>query len=320
LIELLVVIAIIAILIALLLPAVQQAREAARRTQCKNNLKQLGLALHNYHDVYRCFVPGATPHAAQLTSTGAFNSSPQMNCYGWGTKLLPFLEQSGMYNSMNQSQEWTADQGRVAMPAFLCPSDVGPTLNNTYGANAASPAFANLGTANPASIPDDQRIARSNYVANVGTVALNSSNYAASSLAGPSFFNSYTQIRDITDGTSNTIYFTERDGLRMRGTAPNTSSGAIWIGIPKMYNGGNIASTHARFANTLAESVLYAINPPITKVGSTSYASMIASSLHTGGVHVAITDGSARFLSENIAWETLSCLAKRADGNPVGEW
>jgi hypothetical protein len=128
------------------------------------------------------------------------------------------------------------------------------------------------------------------------------------------------QIRDITDGSSNTIYFTERDGIRVRGTAPNTSGGAIWIGVPKMYNGGNLAANHTRFASTLSDSTLYAINPPITKTGSTSYASMIASSLHTGGVHVAITDGSARFLSENIDWETLSNLAKRADGNVVGEW
>src|SRR5262245_17149207 len=100
LIELLVVIAIIAVLIALLLPAVQQAREAARRTQCKNNLKQIGLAMHNYHDVYNTFPPGAVARFPVSNDGGGSSTSTEPGLWSWGFSILPYIDQSTTYNAL----------------------------------------------------------------------------------------------------------------------------------------------------------------------------------------------------------------------------
>ena len=129
LIELLVVIAIIAILIALLLPAVQQAREAARRTQCKNNLKQIGLALHNYHDVNRAFPPGWVP---QLSSTGAV-SNTRRSSWAWSVFILPYIDQAPLFNQLTQTPVpvypnfpvLPGDDLDRNLAAFTCPSDAG---------------------------------------------------------------------------------------------------------------------------------------------------------------------------------------------------
>ncbi len=139
LIELLVVIAIIAILIALLLPAVQQAREAARRTQCKNNLKQLGLALHNYHDVMKQFPPGFVDQlsSAATASGAAVAATTQDGNWGWGSYTLPYIDQAPLYNLLNvgnrtllQAANDTTNGGRrglqTPLEAFRCPSDTAP--------------------------------------------------------------------------------------------------------------------------------------------------------------------------------------------------
>ena len=125
LIELLVVIAIIAVLIALLLPAVQQAREAARRTQCKNNLKQIGLALHNYHDNFSALPPG------WIGVTGTVTDVYGMNGWGWGSKILPQIDQANLYNTMNFSVKMESPANALArvvpLAAFRCASDVAPS-------------------------------------------------------------------------------------------------------------------------------------------------------------------------------------------------
>ncbi len=181
LIELLVVIAIIAILIALLLPAVQQAREAARRSQCKNNLKQIGLAMHNYHDTHGAFPPG------EVYGTGL---SGNWTTWAWSVFTLPFLDQAPLYNTFspngmanrpvgrNDGAAVTGNVGSI-VPAYICPSDPTPNVNNTYC------GFPKL------NYPVSLELCFNNY----GTPAAGSS----------------TRFRDITDGTSNTILNGGRD-------------------------------------------------------------------------------------------------------------
>ena len=156
LIELLVVIAIIAILIGLLLPAVQQAREAARRTQCRNHLKQLGLALHNYHDTFRLFPPG---YMSRFDATGN-DTGPG---WGWVSCLLPQLEQSNLYNQINVNvgiEDATNVAVRVQkLPTLLCPSDTAPDRWQTIRRNLSTGAvIANL-----------CEVASANYVGMFGT-------------------------------------------------------------------------------------------------------------------------------------------------------
>src|SRR5690606_14630414 len=139
------VIAIIAILIALLLPAVQQAREAARRTQCKNNMKQIGLAMHNYHDVYNTFPPGyitRTPCDSAAVWDGC--NAGELGLYSWGAFILPYIDQAPLFNLLNVG-DVTLEQNlanpttrqalQQPMPGFQCPSDPGPGLNSFASAS-----------------------------------------------------------------------------------------------------------------------------------------------------------------------------------------
>ena len=211
LIELLVVIAIIAILIALLLPAVQQAREAARRSQCKNNLKQLGLALHNYHDIHRVFPSGVVDSNPATSSPGdAANNS---NGLAWGTMILPMIDQAPLFNQIGTqtggfTRSWQDANGdgtlgdaiaaaKTILPAFICPSDPMGGLNTDKGS-----------------------FGKSNYLGNAGrgAVQTTSTGAAAGAKNGMFFENSKRRFRDITDGTSNTFFITER-------TTKNDASG-----------------------------------------------------------------------------------------------
>ena len=200
LIELLVVIAIIAILIALLLPAVQQAREAARRTQCKNNLKQLGLALHNYHDVHRAFPPGIVNQEGNTANDGARN---RLN-WSWAVFVLPYIDQAPLFNQINPGPvRGTAAISdpviRAVMqkpfPAFRCPSDTGPDVN-TDGQRRVKDSG---GTLHSHSL--------SNYIASNCSAELRPQ---ADIADGVFYSNSKVRMRDITDGTSNTIGVGER--------------------------------------------------------------------------------------------------------------
>lgn len=154
LIELLVVIAIIAILVALLLPAVQQAREAARRSSCKNNLKQLGVALHNYHDTHRVFPPGYVINSAFSTPCSGSNGR---NGYGWGTMILPFVEEAALYDALKAetndfaaNRDWNCTGSQTAkdlvaqvIDTFVCPSDAKGPISNTANASGDCAAKSN---------------------------------------------------------------------------------------------------------------------------------------------------------------------------------
>ncbi len=223
LIELLVVIAIIAILIALLLPAVQQAREAARRTQCKNNLKNLALALHNYHDVYNTFPPGSVLPYTPGTAGPPFppntpnNNAARTAGWTWSAFILPYIDQAPMYNQTVGVQPVmglvVADPVLVKLlqtplPIYRCPSDTGSILNTAPPTESHFPfGLTNVGsdwyidgtTAGPRT-----PLATSNYVA--------AHHYRAHQFVGGALQttggfgpNSRTNFRDITDGSSNTI-------------------------------------------------------------------------------------------------------------------
>ncbi|QDT81608.1 hypothetical protein Mal35_50910 [Gimesia maris] len=346
LIELLVVIAIIATLIALLLPAVQQAREAARRSQCKNNLKQLGIALHNYHDTHSCFPAGYYSYGTSNGSGPAWaaidpdtwDAAPG---WTWGTMILPFMDQAVLYNALDLNRPcWdlaNASAAQTKLPVFLCPTSSG----------GDEPFLVQDASGSPLVKGGSQlRFGRSHYVASHGqescwgecgssttgivftniytkttkTVTINGD---ASKVAdGPFFRNSRTRIRDVTDGTSNTIFLGEHS---------SKLSDKTWVGVvpgaftrPRFTspeNGPDAAATLALIhagpsggeLDITGFPIVHPVNFPTYHVGQMY-------SEHTGGGHVCMGDGSVRFVSENIdllLWAELSSIN---EGEVTGEF
>ncbi|WP_437202742.1 DUF1559 family PulG-like putative transporter [Planctomicrobium sp. SH664] len=298
LIELLVVIAIIAVLIALLLPAVQQAREAARRSQCKNNLKQMALAIHNYESTYR-----------RIPAGFVIDSQNNVPCYGWAPALLPFMDQGGLYDALfatnralkqlYNATSTDADKKllQTSIPAFRCPSDVTGNLNDLE-------VFGNTNYFD---------IATSNYVAYCGydpsTTTLNPTG------RGAFYGNSYLSLRDFPEGLTNVLFLSERDGgIAGGGTA--TFKAAVWAGVGRRNSNG--ASAVAR---CLARAG-FPINHDYVAAGSTAdNLGKGVGSMHEGGVHAALGDGSVRFLSENISVAGVyTPLILRDDGVVVGDF
>lgn len=304
LIELLVVIAIIAVLIALLLPAVQQAREAARRTQCKNNLKQIGIALHSYHDAARCFPFG------QLDSTNGFSALSQ---------LLPYLDQANVYKQINFSLPYNNAANSTAMmtsiPMFRCPSD--PT-GNLSGVGGATNYLANKG-------------------ANVIWQDASGPNVGMPEQNGVMYYRSSVRIGDITDGTSNTAAFSERvlaDGnngvsspledVYFSPAAPATPDDAVTI-----CNAVDITNLSNQFPLFMGAPWIHGqhcylhVNVPNSRscgFFTVLRASMPPSSRHTGGVHVLLADGSTRFVSQNINLSVWRGVGTRNGGEVNGEF
>lgn len=304
LIELLVVIAIIAILVSLLLPAVQQAREAARRSQCKNNLKQLGLALHNYHSTFRGFP------FSQVDGTNSFSATSQ---------LLPYLDQAPIYNMINFSVPYNNAVNDAArnteLTVLRCPSDFVNPLSASGGAT--------------------------NYMANKGTGVIwqdpTGPNVGLPAQTGVMFYQSFVKMSDITDGSSNTAAFSERilaDGnnslvspiadVFFSPAAPTTADQAmqicnavdttnlanqfpLYMGAPWMH--GQHTYMHISGPNTRScgfFSVLRASMPP--------------SSRHVGGVHMLLCDGAVRFAGDNIDLTTWRSIGSRAGGEIVSDY
>jgi prepilin-type N-terminal cleavage/methylation domain-containing protein len=307
LIELLVVIAIIAVLIALLLPAVQQAREAARRTQCKNNLKQYGLGLHNYHDVYKMFPIGGQNWAA-----------PNI---GWQPRVLPFMDQSPVFNQMNFSTPgYAADTVmasgkpvRTFLPPYAqCPSDNSGKLdwvdprNGSYcgslGSQRTPSADSNCNTWLVQGVNYDN-----NGVADHGNTLSATQLSGMFGRLGP-----VIKISLVTDGTSNTFFVGE---ILADCTDHN---GDIWH-----YNqGGNAhASTAVPLNNfTTCQPTRGRItNPACTTQSNWNYSWGFRSN-HVGGAQFLFVDGTVRFISENIDYTTYQRLGGRFDGNAVGDF
>ena len=291
LIELLVVIAIIAVLIALLLPAVQQAREAARRTQCRNNLHQLGLALHNYHDAHSCFPPGLVQSGHGDHPRCAVGDTQNWSGY---VHLLPFLDEAALGNALNFGREWWGGVNRTVrrskIAQFLCPSDTDwcTTDSGAYSDGAAS-----------------------SYQFSVGT-----STYA-SSAGAPGMFvrNEVIRIRDVRDGTSNTVAMAEQ-------RIGQPTNGGAYGSVQPYYSmcGSNWVSCRVTLF-----SAAFPINSGLGIMGgcalaSNAYGCSLASgSLHEGGCFVLFTDGQVRFVSENIDLTTWRGLVTRATNEIIDD-
>ncbi len=281
LIELLVVIAIIAVLIALLLPAVQQAREAARRSQCQNNFKQLGLAIHSYHDVSRCFPMGS----ANPASVGT---------WGMMLSLMPQLEQKGLFASANtrnpdccsevislQSMNKPSPSG-VSLSFLFCPTD--PNSNRLLTSGPPTPTFT------------CGKLYAFSYLGVSGTVHSGCGNTAAG--RGVFFTRSSIRTSSITDGTSSTLAIGER----------GIDSDLAW--------GWSICGgMECEHYLSTQVGLSPAKNLPAGSGVETHF-----SSWHTGGAYFLLADGHVRFLSNNIDYNTYRNLSTRDGKEVMGNW
>lgn len=292
LIELLVVIAIIAVLIALLLPAVQQAREAARRSQCKNNLKQLGLALHNYHDTYNVFPMGHRYLGGCCPAKNPANGgSYWTGGWGWNAMILPYIDQTPIYNQLNfgislantgvtqPSQAVNRKTVSTPIPVARCPSDIAPDLQNTNG------------TSNPGSISNPGQ-ATSSYCATTGAYESLSVTPNANQRNGVFNRESSIRIRDITDGTSNTILVGEVSW----GTPATTGKSTLQRWYGSVDNAGEAGNSYA----VLRDGQEKMNPPPSACATSVTACNRSFHSYHIGGAHFLLGDGTVRFLSQNI--------------------
>jgi prepilin-type N-terminal cleavage/methylation domain-containing protein len=320
LIELLVVIAIIAILIALLLPAVQQAREAARRTQCRNHLKQLGLAMHNYHDNFQTF-----PFLRWTTGNVQYNNHASL-------AILPYVDQTPLYSQLsapltigattyqpmgfqNAPYSWDTvyTPWKQQVPGYLCPSDPNSLAK-----------FANIAT-------QSYRLCLGDSVNGM---------YAATSTRGIFGSISRTQMRDITDGTSNTILMGERANKNF-GDANKILwgvAGPVDVSTPApclAVVAGNSYTTGTGLIRGTDVHAMWSDGSPhcsgfTTVLGPNSgscsnSANYVADSIisatshHTGGVHVVMADGAVRFVSNSISTGNLA-VAPTTAASPYGVW
>jgi prepilin-type N-terminal cleavage/methylation domain-containing protein/prepilin-type processing-associated H-X9-DG protein len=307
LIELLVVVAIIGMLVALLLPAVQAAREAARRLQCINNLKQMGLALHHYHEVHGVFPPGG--YGGGLSSPVLWNNPTIVarRLSSWGSAILPYLEQAPLYHQINQSfwyvQPENTTAGGTVVQAYLCPSNPAASLFKPNGDNANSPPFA-----------------RNDYAGNYGERALRcfpdrgcQNSYAeGGDASGRGVImpqgTIVVSVREISDGTTNTIVL---------GEAPEALHG-LWIGHKNFLDqSAPLNARYGRGASSPWQSCQAPNKSPnIGKLGCDFGQEF--HSHHPGGANFLFADGSARFVKETLAPRTLAALLSRKGGEIVG--
>ncbi|QDT93232.1 DUF1559 domain-containing protein [Gimesia algae] len=314
LIELLVVIAIIAILIALLLPAVQQAREAARRSSCKNNLKQIGLALANYLDMTSGVFPRATISAngqacccQNYTATALNTTGVPHSFHTMHTMLLPFLDQANVYNQINMSLRYddTVNGPAVStqIPVYICPSD-NRTSDTNVVTNGAGTSIT-MATHNYPGAGSTHPYGLCGYHGTSGVFAERNGqlNEAGTALTHPAM-----KLRLITDGTSNTISFSEfaQNKAKIAGCG---------------FTGGTSQAKYG-WARPAVGGTAYTIRSGSTPNGCNGTStngsnSGIARSWHAGGVHVLMVDGSVHFASDSIDGPTWQYLHSFSDGKVV---
>ncbi len=312
LVELLVVIAIIGILVALLLPAIQAAREAARRSQCLNNMKQLGLALHNYHDTYK-----SLPIGAQYP----------VHSKNWRVSTFPYTEQGTLYDQLANVSfltPYTAAPGdnvvlqKIRVPNWNCPSSPCPKTGSPGteqawgGGDPQLVDYVGISGAYPDPVG---RASSSNY---------DGGYYSASGILLP--FHA-TKLADITDGTANALMIGENSDYTLTGLATGAStkadlrsnyygawggftySGNPWSGAPDTWSAGVV-------------TIRYAPNTQGTPAGAvhTWEPNLPLRSAHPGSVGGVLADGSTRSLSDTIDFTVLTSLATRDDGRPLASF
>lgn len=356
LIELLVVIAIIAVLVSLLLPAVQQAREAARRTQCKNNLKQMGLAMHNYLDVHGRFPVPAIIFTNAGAGGGGIGGTLTSNV--WSLAILPFMDQANVYNGYDFTRGAfepgaNATAGQAKLSVYICPSTPRTSSGVTYSIPAALLAPAGLSTADwsltDAGATDyvcTNRVRPEFLNIAYNTTTYTSSNTTAMDGWAMGFMGNQTlgipevgsggKIGHLTDGTSNTMIIGELAGrntlFRKARQAISPASpideaayqavaaGGAWV---DPFNGNwELTGRPYDGGNGTQWNGPCGINCSNAKTNPHRALQDAAGlySWHTGGAQMVLGDGSVRFLSENISGITLSQLITRAGGEVVGEF
>lgn len=313
LIELLVVIAIIAILISLILPAVQQAREAARRTQCRNNLKQLVLSIHNYESSNTVLPASRLDPDVEIFDNPGNESAYQ----SWTTLLLPYIDQGNLQNSIDFNYAWSSEVNRPAISTqiatFLCPS--------APGSNRADPNWV-VGAA-AGDYNSVNEIKEKVYTQVFGLP--DPGYYGRAGVLSKAKVN---RFRDVTDGTSNTIMLAEVAGQPFIYTANgpmNADSFAAYTDDKVVDLGGQYVSADG--TGWADPDNGFSINGA-TQDGLTKYDTFMINrintsevfSFHTGGAMVGLADGSVRFVSENVDALTFVNACTRAGGEIQGEW
>ena len=343
LIELLVVIAIIAVLIALLLPAVQQARESARRTQCKNHLKQLGLAMHNYHDTFSLFPRGTIGPSIEGAGGDGWRT------YSAHAMILPYIDQSALYSQVSQAideNRRAAGDGTVSagenapylldrkkIPPFLCPSDSAPnnlSAYNNYAFNGGSNKLWNGGFA------DENGVVNRRVPCKIADILDGTSNVILASEIVTAQGNATGSI------TSQKNLATVRNGSGIAGGNAAPESVGFGTGITEAnvnawgaaalaivnYNGNGVGERW--FRGQPGRTVFGTLLTPNSQYPNVSFhcngcnfdgrGMHGARSLHTGGVHILLADGAVKFVGANVDWTTWNRLGTRNDGGTVGDY
>jgi type II secretory pathway pseudopilin PulG len=297
--ELLVVIAIIGILVALLLPAVQSAREAARRMQCKNNLRQVALAMHTLHDANNVLPPLVAPSSnSPLTVEGPYQGAVGYTVFDW---LLPFIEQTALFDASQRDVRTVTDGRRLyqqVIPTYRCPSE---TASGVKGWGMTTNGGAN-------------QWAIGNYSANYFIFGNPSATDVTERREGN---NTLSVMRD---GTSNTIVFTERYGTCGTSGDPNSSStfGNLWSDSNSVWRPVFCVNQYSQDPNTAGyEACLKFQDAPNWQ---TQCESRRAQSPHSGGIHVGRGDGSVHFVSSGIEDRIWALACDPRDGTPLGDW
>jgi len=327
LVELLVVIAIIGILVALLLPAIQAAREAARRTQCGNNLKQIGVAMHNYHDTFNTLPMGYTNDYGwaqnQLGQNYAHHISPPPTdensvrryyaSWSWTAYIAPFMELSAQHQTLNVTGTWAAQSLLSAeprnvittpVPALRCPSDTGKDPHNSgeYRPKDTNGTSLYVATANYAGVCDDNS-------ANIDNRQNNCS--------GVLFVDSDIKFRDVTDGTSSVLMVGERCRYRTHarcGVQQDCGAATLFvIGASNQLSHDNRSNTGA--VGSAARGINW--DSTVAECDNLWNAKSSFHSLHPGGAQFVLVDASTHFISQDADLTTFRRLAHRSDGNPV---